>query len=208
MIVVILKNIILVCLIVMIIHFMLKNRLLEENDLFVRRLVHQDVMDQVSNKIEEELRKSDDDMYRKPSTKKRVHFDPNTQDQKEKTSISAGDIIDNVERECPGMVQCKDYVDKPNVVNENDVNMKELYDFVFDEEKRDTDNSLNTYFPTDVVDKTVVDSTEIDQHKLQMTQTTKVSSCDYEVVGLIDELDNIESIQGLDMLSSTNFSNI
>lgn len=204
MIVVIMKNTILIFLIILIAHFMLKNKLLDDKDSFVRKLVHKELVDDVNTKIEEEK------IIRK---EKKVRFA-------------------EIERDCPGQVQCKDYIEKEDNISGNDKMMKELYDFVFDDQTQN--DSINNFFPTDVVDKTIVDNTDLDKHKKELQETRSdlvdtrstakrvtnthgmsdtnnvannvVSECNFEIIGVIDS--ESMDIQGLDMLSSTNFSNI
>lgn len=181
---VILKNVILVLLIILIVHFMLKNKLIEERDSFVRRIVHKELVDKVSNKIEEE----EIEMSKKRvSGEKRVHFEDT--------------FSPEIERECPGQVKCEDYMKEGE--NEED-KMKELYDFVFDKEEGETEGSLNSFFPTNVEDKTVVDSNEIDQHINEIDQKTNCN-CQFEIIGVIEDKTDI---LGVDVLSAANYSNL
>lgn len=181
MIVVILKNVILVLLIILIVHFMLKNKLIDDNDEFMRKIVQKELIDKVSNKIEEE-----DNQMKVRKTNKKVQFEETNKE---------------IERECDGQVKCEDYFVEGN--NEED-KMKELYDFVFDKEDNN-DGSLNKFFPSNVEDKTITDRTEIDQHINDINMEKDDGNCQFEIIGVIEEKTDIH---GLDTLSTTNYSSL
>jgi len=156
---------------------MLKNKLIEEKDSFMRKIVHKELIDKVSNKIDEE-----DTQMKMIKTKKKVKFE-------------------EVVRECDGGVKCEDYFVEGD--NEED-KMKELYDFVFDKEETN-DGTLNKFFPSNVEDKTIVDTTEIDEHINEINMEKESGNCQFEIIGVIEEKTDIH---GLDTLSTTNYSSL
>lgn len=197
MIVVILKNTLLILLITLIIHFMIKNAILDDIDLFKRRVVHDDTLDNVEstfNSLEKNLMIKDKQNTKEPmNDKKRVRF--------ERPAI---------EPECPNGVTCQDYdvSEESGVSIDEHNNMKELYDFVFDEDKEDTVN-LNSFFPENVTDETVVDNTEIHSHTHSSEVKESMShNCNFEVIGMIEMNSGEDNIDGLDTLTSNYFSNL
>lgn len=196
MIVVILKNTLLILLIILIIHFMIKNAILDDMDLFKRKIVHDDALINVESSFKSLEKKSvtdDGDIKAKPRTKK-VHFERPK----------------SIEPECPNGVTCKDYdvSEESGVSIDEHENMKELYDFVFDEDKKDT-VTLNNFFPENVTDETVVDDTELHKHINEHKEQESLShNCNFEVIGMIEMNGGEDNIDGLDTLTSNYFSNL
>lgn len=203
MIVVILKNTLLILLITLIIHFMIKNAILDDIDLFKRKVVHDDALINVKSSFKS-LEKNvvvteEENVTEKPNDKKKVRF--------EQRPV--------IEPECPNGVTCKDYdvSEESGISIDEQNNMKELYDFVFDEDKKDTVN-LNTFFPENVTDETVVDDTELQRHtrsqsRSQSQEKESLShNCNFEVIGMIEMNAGEDNIDGLDSLTSNYFSNL
>lgn len=197
MIVVILKNTLLILLITLIIHFMIKNAILDDMDLFKRKIVHDDTLINVESSfksIEKNSEIVNEENIKEKPRKKKVHF---------------GRPI-SIEPECPNGVTCKDYdvSEESGVSIDEHDNMKELYDFVFDEDKKDTVN-LNNFFPENVTDETVIDDTELHRHINENSAKESLShNCNFEVVGMIEMNGGEDNIDGLDSLTSNYFSNL
>nr|QOI90422.1 hypothetical protein HWQ62_00286 [Pyramimonas orientalis virus] len=201
MIVVILKNTLLIILIVLIIHFMIKNRMLDELDTFKRKMVHDDTRHDGqyhTSHIKPTAMVSgtgSDKPDSQTARTKKVHFDDK-------------DILP----ECTSVLSCDDFKltdkDMPELASKES-KMKELYDFVFHEDST-VETSLNAFFPNDVTDESIVDKTEIDQHHKEKESKfveNKNAHCNFEVIGVIESVSDAD-IYGLDSLTSTNFSNI
>ena len=201
MILVVLKNTLLIILIVLIIHFMIKNRILDDMDSFKRKLVHVDTLNEnteypalskrcLKNKtIDEEL------------MDKRVRFDD---DQILKNAC------EEQVPECLSHLECDDFTrtekDMPELASKES-KMKELYDFVFHEDSTAGSKGLSDFFPENVTDEVNVDKTELDAVISNKFAENKNGHCNFEVIGLI-EIENDNDVYGLDTLTSNNFSNL
>ena len=86
-------------------------------------------------------------------------------------------------------------------VDTSDIKMKELYDFVYDD---NTDDNLDTLFESTIETPNV--TTEIDKHHeiIQDTQISSINSdlCDFEIVGDLSDKTN-EPFSGIDMTCQT-----
>tara|TARA_Y100000389_G_scaffold171367_1_gene178995 strand:- start:99 stop:641 length:543 start_codon:yes stop_codon:yes gene_type:complete len=180
---------------------MIKNAILDDIDLFKRKVVHDDALINVKSSLKS-LEKNavvteEENVKEKPIDKK-VHFEHPV-----------------IKPECPNGVTCKDYdiSEESGASLDEQTNMKELYDFVFDEDKKDTVN-LNTFFPENVTDETVVDNTELHRHtqsysKERAEEKESLShNCNFEVIGMIEMNSGEDNIDGLDTLTSNYFSNL
>jgi hypothetical protein len=193
MIVVIFKNTLLILLIVLIVHFMIKNRIVDDLDTFKRKLVHDDTLNETNIKQPPpRLNVNVDEENIKPNGTKTVRFAEN-----------------EYVPECPNSLTCDDFKVSEESGMSNEDNMKELYDFVYDEEsnKSTIEHTLQDFFPEDKPLETQVDKTEIDTHHAKKSMETVNTSCNFEVIGMI-EVNGEDDVFGLDTLSSTNFSNI
>ena len=203
MIVVILKNTLLILLITLIIHFMIKNAILDDIDLFKRKVVHDDTLINVKSSFK--------------SLEKSVVKDEENENVKEKQHEKKVRFVERpiIEPECPNGVTCKDYdvSEESGASIDEQNNMKELYDFVFDEDKKDPVN-LNTFFPENVTDDTMVDNTELHIHTQNYTKKRAEEkeslshNCNFEVIGMIEMNSGEDNIDGLDSLTSNYFSNL
>ena len=208
MIVVILKNTLLILLITLIIHFMIKNAILDDIDLFKRKVVHDDTLINVKSSFKS-LEKNNSGIDEEEDIKKKIS-------EKRNEKMVRFERPRNIEPECPNGVTCKDYdvSEESGVSIDEQNNMKELYDFVFDEDKKDTVN-LNNYFPENVTDETVIDDTELQRHTQSYTnehsskeKDTLSHNCNFEVIGMIEMDGGEDNIDGLDSLTSNYFSNL
>lgn len=192
MIVVILKNTLLILLIVLIVHFMIKNRIVDDLDTFKRKLVHDDTLNETNIKQDSAPYVKVEEENKKPNGTKTVRFEEN-----------------EYVPECPNGLTCDDFKVSEESGMSNEDNMKELYDFVYDEESNKSmiGQTLQDFFPEDKPLETQVDKTEIDTHHAKKSMETVNTSCNFEVIGMI-EVDGEDDVFGLDTLSSTNFSNI
>ena len=197
MIVVILKNTLQILLIILIVHFMIKNRIVDDFDSFKRRVVHGDTLNEMKNKqyVNTDVRVDDENKQFvdvKYETKKTVRFDDNNNEYVP---------------ECPNGLTCDDFKVSEECGISNEDNIKELYDFVYEEEsnKLTTGQTIQDFFPETTTFETKVDKTEIDTHRTEKSTEIINNNCNFEVIGMIE---TEEDVFGLDMLSSTNFSNI
>lgn len=224
MIVVILKNTLLILLIVLITHFMIKNRIMDDIDNFKRKLVHDDTLNELHNSsgankqiasvVEEERNLVSS--HHLGAKKKPVRFDDS-----------------EYVPECPNGLTCDDFKVTDEslgmMASKEENSMKELYDFVYDEVSKEDSRipkeeknlnplqnteasrqSMHDFFPEGQTFETKVDKTEIDAHYSSKSMEMVPNSCNFEVVGMI-EVDgggDEGSVFGLDTLSSTNFSTI
>ena len=154
---VILKNALLVFLIVLIIHFMIQNQLLENKETMRRKQIHRATENKATipppspKKVEEETVVVN-------CPKKKVRF---------------------AEKECSGSLTCDDF-DVPEGVVEKEERMKELYDFVFDSDP----TNMDTYFPK-TTEEIKTDKTELDLHKIH-ENTPDNLECNFEIIGIIE----------------------
>lgn len=213
MIVVILKNTLLILLIVLIIHFMIKNRIMDDIDTFKRKLVHDDTLNELHNQTARQHQRvlrnvvvEEESSLSTARAKKQVRFDEN-----------------EYVPECPNGLTCDDFKESEMLSSKDDENtMKELYDFVYDEVSKEQqqegttslpqNTELHDFFPEGQTFETKVDKTEIDAHHQSTAQSVNnmvPNDCNYEVVGVIEvEATRGDDVYGLDTLSSTNFSSI
>jgi hypothetical protein len=172
---------------------MIKNRIVYDLDTFKRKLVHDDTLNETNIKQPPPpLNVNVDEENIKPNGTKTVRFEEN-----------------EYVPECPNSLTCDDFKVSEESGMSNEDNMKELYDFVYDEEsnKSTIEHTLQDFFPEDKPLETQVDKTEIDTHHAKKSMETVNTSCNFEVIGMI-EVNGEDDVFGLDTLSSTNFSNI
>jgi hypothetical protein len=161
------------------------------------RVVHGDTLNEMKNKqyVNTDVRVDDENKQFvdvKYETKKTVRFDDNNNEYVP---------------ECPNGLTCDDFKVSEECGISNEDNIKELYDFVYEEEsnKLTTGQTIQDFFPETTTFETKVDKTEIDTHRTEKSTEIINNNCNFEVIGMIE---TEEDVFGLDMLSSTNFSNI
>ena len=173
---VILKNTLLLALIILIIHFMVMNDLLENEYMHTKRL-GEDENTRCRLPIEEEITKQ-------------VLNHPNF------SSSKVHDINTNYSPDI-------DEYFNDSTVDISDIKMKELYDFVYDDTEATED--LNTLFESKI-ETPNVQNTEIDAHHTFMrdNQVTSINAhlCDYEIVGELSGATE-DPFSGIDMTCQT-----
>jgi hypothetical protein len=178
---VVLKNSILLALIILIVHFMVINDLLE-NEYIHNKKTEQE--QSIKLPIEEEVPKSliiQTKLSCLNSTKNNAQT---------KKTVTNANPLDEIDKFFPKAA-----------VDTSDIKMKELYDFVYDD---NTDDNLDTLFNSTIETPNV--NTEIDKHHeiIQDTQIPSTNSdlCDYEIVGDLSDKTN-EPFAGIDMTCQT-----
>ena len=225
--IVILKNTLLILLVIFILHFIIKNKLID--DINNERLRFKNCAKNVKNVESIESVKPIESVRSvkpaSPSCVKQVRFaDKKIEHKVEECEVVNDDFYENISKnieledkeyvdKCEGQLNCKNMI-KATSRSEplQKDKMKELYDFVFDgseEKEAGEGEGLNKYFPTDVKDTTFLDSTELDKHKAEKLQEMmkQENNCNFEVIGVI-EAEQLDDIHGLDSTSSSYFSQI
>ena len=173
---IILKNTLLLALIILIVHFMVMNDLLENEYMHTKRL-GEDENTRCRLPIEEEMPKP---VINQP------HF----------SSVKVQDINTN------SSPDIDEYFNE-STVDVSDIKMKELYDFVYDDTEATDD--LNTLFDAKI-ETPDVQNTEIDTHHMIMkgNQVTSINAhlCDYEIVGELSGASD-DPFSGIDMTCQT-----
>ena len=88
--------------------------------------------------------------------------------------------------------------------------MKDLYDFVFSEDKNtdctsSKNGGLDKFFPKNVMNKVVSDVNEVDVHRNQVKLKNPSSDqfrCNFEVVGSLCNSSNRDVIEGIETLTT------
>lgn len=217
--IVILKNTLLILLVIFILHFIIKNKLID--DINNERLRFKNCAKSVKNV--ESVENVENVKPASPSCVKQVRFaDKKIEHKVEECEVVNDDFYENISKnieledkeyvdKCEGQLNCKNMI-KATSRSEplQKDKMKELYDFVFDgSEEKEAGEGLNKYFPTDVKDTTFLDSTELDKHKAEKLEEMmkQENNCNFEVIGVI-EAEQLDDIHGLDSTSSSYFSQI
>lgn len=220
MIVVILKNTLLIILIILIIHFMIKNRIIDDIDSFRRIVVHNTTLN------EEQHVSYNNDRNRPLISEEDKNSIPFEIKNPKNVTFDGQEYIP----ECPNSLTCDDYKKTTSKESGIEKDMKELYDFVYDNSEMNTnttdtiggssdtiggssDTTLNTFFPENNKSSYEIktDVTELDIHNnkilANIQKDENKNNCNFEVIGMI-ETNTDEDIHGLDSISSTHFSNI
>lgn len=98
------------------------------------------------------------------------------------------------EKSC-GSIPCEDFLKKASAEHQNPNPMKELYDFVFSSntDSKDSKDGIDRYFPTSVNETAVLrDKTEIDEHHKKVRFQDESNNYPYEVVGDLKEKDSVK----------------
>lgn len=212
----ILKNALLFFFIVLIIHFMMQNRLIEMRNDKKRQLVVEDTMNKAKIATQETTSDIGSGVKEDTSVENMVTYAPVTETQKEngKGEVSKDHVIPkvtfNTNTDVVSDDKCKLSCDqfkeqKPPSLTEPVDKMKDLYDFVFSEE--DSKNGkLDEFFPTNVTDKVIHETTEIHRHNrdVKLKQTKQENfRCNFEVIGsLCNSSNNCDSIEGIETLTT------
>lgn len=190
----ILKNVLLILLMVLILHFMIKNRIIEEKNAFKRKLIHYDTIrskggyrgDPATHQEQREV------IQKVTDAGSGVISAANMDASRE----ALGDALMNDPEPAPEpQPEEKELLDSietpviaPSTPQIKPDKMKELYDFVYaDEETHTSNDSINKYFPDNVKDSTRVDHNETTEHSKRIIDKLKAqsthSTCNFEVIG-------------------------
>lgn len=213
------KNVLLIFILILILHFLIKNKLSDTSSKVKRQMIIKDTTKGTFFKKPLFVNKADDTIE---SSIEEIEI---TDEQKDKlygvTDSGSGliseeivkkeisekkvETFSNEEKPNKCKIPCADFL-KTKDEADKDSNIKALYEFVFSEEKSEDDN-LNKYFPSNVIDQVNIDKTEIDKHHNNVELNQESSNYKYEVIGNIKE-DNVDGIEGIDSMGMSNFSNL
>lgn len=187
----IIKNSLLAILIILILHFIVKNEMVDD-------------IEKLRKKTLKAVENENEKVLPVPVTTQpfeEIKYDKNV---KLKKLEHKGDDVDYAQnkdykeyvKDCKNAITCTDFKLPENVHESNQ--MKELYEYVFMNE----DDSLDKQFQN-VKGNIAVDMTELDHHLKEIAATQNSNTddllCSFEVIGLIDS----EEIEGLDAFSQT-----
>ena len=218
------KNVLLIFILILILHFLIKNKLSDTSSTLKRQMIIKDTLKGTYYKKPLFVNKSDSTVE---STIDSVEITNEQKDNlygvtdsgsgliseeivkkelsNEKTTGKEHFVQDKIEEQdkCT-KIPCDAFLKKKG--SEKESNIKALYDFVFSEDKTEDEN-LNKYFPNNVVDQVNYDKNEIDKHFDNTKLTNETSSYKYEVVGNIKE-EPVDGIEGIDSMEMSNYSNL
>lgn len=179
---------------------MIKNELFDNIENMKRKLVHKKIMEE-------------DEVPTKNSHYAHIHNVSNTNKIKPvisnvKNEINNLEIKNNTSDDCSNSLTCADFKEEPKTIQkgfEKD-NMKELYDFVFDDDKKD--DLLEKQF--NVSTTQVTEKNEVDLHHEMKSTVLKetegnIMKCNFEIIGTIED-NNENDVVGLDYLSQNSFA--
>jgi hypothetical protein len=187
----IIKNSLLAILIILILHFIVKNEIFDDVEKMKKKIVQA---------VEKQNEKVLPIVPVIPQPFEENKYDENVNLEKK----SQGEDVDYAKnkdykeyvKECKNALTCSDFKLPENVQESNQ--MKELYEYVFMNE----DDSLDKQFQN-AKGNIAVDMTELDHHIKEIAATQHSNTddllCSFEVIGLIDS----QEIDGLDAFSQT-----
>lgn len=192
---------------------MIKNELFDGVESMKRKLVHKKIME------EDEVINTNKKHHGHSHTinKEIVTSNKESDDKKSDTivknkekSSTVGVYNKNMKSDnCSNSLTCADFVEDTKMKQKGfeGNNMKELYDFVFDDDKN-TDDLLEKQF--NVPTTQLIEKNEIDLHHENKTTILKdteedIMKCNFEIIGNIDD-DDENAIVGLDYLSQNAFA--
>lgn len=187
---------------------MIKNELFDDVESMKRKLVHKKIMEE-----DEVINTNKKHHHGHSHTPKKEIVTSNKYDtivkNKEESNIVDVDKRNMKSDNCSNSLTCVDFVEDTKMKQKGfeGNNMKELYDFVFDDDKN-SDDLLEKQF--NVSTTQVVEKNEIDLHHENKTTILKdkeddIMKCNFEIIGNIDD-DNENDIVGLDYLSQNAFA--
>lgn len=194
----VIKNSILAILIILILHIILKNELLEGIEKVKNKEIVSDskiITKPLKNKeiIEKQI---------KPANDSEVYIPIDIQESiKKKVKKSKNNELHDAydDKECSNSITCSDFNLPDNVINKEQID--ELYEYVYN--TSESDKELDLVF-SENRQNIKVDMTELDKHLKEVSdtqkqlQTSDQTLCGFEIVGVID---NDEEICGLDIFS-------
>ena len=178
---------------------MIKNELFDYVENMKRKLVHKKIMEE-------------DEVPTKNSHHGHIHNVSNANEIKPKPKVVEKELnnleINNKSDDCSNSLTCADFKEEPTKIQkgfEKD-NMKELYDFVFDDDNKD--DLLAKQF--NVSTNQVTEKNEVDLHhekksSMQKENEGNIMKCNFEIIGNIED-DNENDVVGLDYLSQNSFA--
>lgn len=201
-----LKNALLFFFIILILHFMIQNKLIESRNDSKRQMVITETMN--GAKIANEAVSATSDIgsgVKDTTVETMTEYAPVVTEGKPIEEVFEKE--DKVVDECK--LSCDSFKEEPPVVKEEN-KMKDLYDFVFSEENHtecagSKNGGLDEFFPKNVVDKVVSDVNEVDVHRqnVKLQQPSKDHfRCNFEVVGSLCNSSNNDSIEGIETLTT------
>lgn len=197
MISIILKNSLLFFLIILILHFMIKNELFDNIENMKRKLVHKNILEEDKVPIKNSHHGHIHNVSTEIKPKQKVV-------EKELNNLE----INNKSDDCSNSLTCADFKEEPTKIQkgfEKD-NMKELYDFVFDDDKKE--DLLEKQFnvsTTQVTEKNEVDLHHEKKSSMQKENEGNIMKCNFEIIGNIED-DNENDVVGFDYLSQNSFA--
>ena len=188
---------------------MIKNELFDGIESMKRKLVHKKIMEE--NEVINTIKSHHGHMH-EITTPVVTTLDVTTPDKKQDNNLEVEkncEKINTKSDDCPNSLTCADFVQDTKLKQKgfDANNMKELYDFVFDDDKN-TEDSLEKQF--NVPTTQAIEKNEIDLHhetksiKLKETEDD-IMKCNFEIIGNIDDEDE-NDIVGLDYLSQNAFA--
>jgi hypothetical protein len=183
---------------------MIKNELFDNVENMKRKLVQKKIMEE-----DEDVKKTSHHghVHKIPKEVKPVIESNNTQVKDDDKLLEQTDQNQKSD-DCANSLTCADFKEDPNMKQkgfEKD-NMKELYDFVFDDDKKD--DLLEKQF--NISTTQVTEKNEVDLHHELKSSIIKedendIMKCNFEIIGNIEE-DNENDVVGLDYLSQNAFA--
>lgn len=212
------KNVLLIFILILILHFLIKNKLSDASSTLKRQMIIKDTLKGTYYKTPLFVNKSDNTIE---STIESIEITNEQKDNLYGVTDSGSGLISEeivkkevsnekttekerfVQDKCTE-IPCDAFLKEKG--NGKESNIKALYDFVFSEEKTE-EESLNKYFPNNVVDQVNYDKNEIDKHFDDTKLYNETPSYKYEVVGNIKE-EPVDGIEGIDSMEMSNYSNL
>lgn len=210
------KNVLLIFILILILHFLIKNKLSDTTTSLKRQLIIKDTLkgtyfkkplyinksDSIVENTIDEIEITDekkDDLYGVTDSGSGIISEDIV-----KKELSKKKNIETFENDDKCKIPCKEFLKTKE--DEKDSNIKALYDFVFSEEQTGEDD-LNKYFPSNVIDQVNYDKTEVDKHYNNTQLNDENRKYKYEVVGNIKD-ETIDGIEGIDSMGLSNYSNL
>lgn len=183
---------------------MIKNELFDNVENMKRQLVQKKIMEE-----DEDVKKTSHHghVHKIPKEVKPVIESNNTQVKEDDKLLEQTDQNQKSD-DCANSLTCADFKEDPNMKQkgfEKD-NMKELYDFVFDDDKKE--DLLEKQFnisTTQVTEKNEVDLHHEIKSSIIKENENDIMKCNFEIIGNIEE-DNENDVVGLDYLSQNAFA--
>ena len=185
---------------------MIKNELFDNVENMKKRLVHKQLLGSNPTKLTKQDCNKNKFVHEENDTMIDKIIQPITQETQtgfeQKELASDDDVCDNVGLTCNNFKEPNSISTSLKHVAYDKDSMKELYDFVFDDDVQE--DKLEKQFNTQ--SSLPQEKNEIDEHHEMKSQTMKVDenmTCNFEVIGVID--DDMDDVVGVDYLSQNAF---